>query len=847
MTFSVSAGVYTKETDLSFVAEQFVATHGSFAGKFMWGPCLERVRVSVEEDLVNVFQKPSTNLDNAIDFLTASSFLGYSNALDVVRLASYNGSTYLNKNAIVKPYFNILGINADAETDITILNDEHYTNLLDGDLENNSFVGRFTGELGNSIGVSFVVASDNDDYNQLTNGFSYDFDAVYDAEVSHPSQRILGRSNDFYFSRDKNVYFKRFNPTGTVRSLLDIGDWLDSDGVKYQIKNITLGTEGQITHINVSAGGTGYVNTPTLAIVGTGSGATATATLAATGSVKNTVTVLTGGTYVDDGVYDLIFTGGGGTGAVGTATVTSGIVASVSITTAGTGYATSPVLTLDYTGTGTPTQATFTVQIGRAIASATVVTKGSGYTGTPTINITGSGSGATLVAVIGTIDILELDRIFRGDVSTGDYLTNTVSTPFNVVKFWRFCNVLNNAPLTGHIHVIIFDAGGKFSGVAGSILERYAGLSFSTTEKNEDGTTNYVNDKLNTTSYYIRLGTKDLIEISQSIANTESIANGKDWITNYIRLGNGDDAFASMGLDDDITAYDLYKDPEQCEAPIIIGNARSVRNDGGLPNSVLANYIIQNIAEIRKDSMAYFSCRRESVVNNARNEVREILRDAATMPSSSYGEMDSGWKYMYDRYNDRYIWIPTSGDHAGCYARTDRTNEAWYSGAGEQRGRLSNLVKLAFNPNESQRDQIYSNRVNPVVTFPNIGTMLYGDKTLLSLNSSFNRIPTRRLFIVLEKTLSKASRFALFEFNDEITRSQVRAILESYLSEVKSRRGVSDYRVIVDDTVNTSQVVANNEFKGRILIKPNYSINYIELNFVNIGSILTFEESINLL
>lgn len=847
MTFSVSAGVYTKETDLSFVAEQFVATHGSFAGKFAWGPCLERVRVSVEEDLVNVFQKPSTNLDNAIDFLTASSFLGYSNALDVVRLASFNGSTYLNKNAIVKPYFNTIGVNAEAESDITILNDEHYTNLLDGDLENNSFVGRFAGELGNSIGVSFVVASDNEDYDQLTNGFYYDFDAVYDAELVHPVQRILGRSNDFYFSRDKNVYFTRFNPNGTVRSLLDIGDWLDSDGVKYQIKNITLGVEGQITSIAVTSGGSGYVNTPTLAITGTGSGATATATLAATGSVKNTVTVLTGGTYADDGVYDLIFTGGGGTGAVGTVTVTGGIAVSVSITSAGSGYLTAPVLTADYTGTGTPTQATFSVQIGRAIASATVVTKGSGYTGTPTINVTGSDTDAVLAAAVNTIDVLEIDRIYRGEISTGNYLDNTVSTPFSVVKFWRFCNVINNAPVTGHAHVIIFDAGGKFTGTSGSILERYVDLSFSTTEKNEDGTTNYLNDKINVSSYYIRLGTKDLVEVSQTLLNTEMISNGKDWITNYIRLGNGDDAFSSMGLDDDISGYDLYKDPEQCDAPIIIGNYRCVRNDGGLPNSVLANYIIQNIAENRKDSMAYFSCRRESVVNNARNEVREILRDALTMPSSSYGEMDSGWKYMYDRYNDRYIWVPTSGDHAGCYARTDRTNEAWFSGAGEQRGKLKNLVKLAFNPNESQRDQIYSNRVNPVVTFPNIGTMIYGDKTLLSLNSSFNRIPTRRLFIVLEKTLSKASRFALFEFNDEITRSQVRAILESYLSEVKSRRGISDFRVIVDETVNTAAVVASNSFKGRILVKPNYSINFIELNFVSVSSILTFEEAINLL
>ena len=164
-----------------------------------------------------------------------------------------------------------------------------------------------------------------------------------------------------------------------------------------------------------------------------------------------------------------------------------------------------------------------------------------------------------------------------------------------------------------------------------------------------------------------------------------------------------------------------------------------------------------------------------------------------------------------------------------------------------ERGQINNVIKLAFNPNESQRDQLYSNRVNPIVNFPGIGTMLYGDKTLLSLASGFNRIPTRRLFIVLARTLANAARFAMFEFNDNITRAQVYGILNAYLQDVKGRRGVDDYLIDVGTKVNTPFVIANNQFKGRIYIKPKYSINFIELNFINVGAILSFDEAVSII
>lgn len=832
MAFILSAGVYFKETDLSFVAEQFIGSKGCYAGKFMWGPSLQRVIIDREETLANIFGKPTSgNVDNVIDWHVANQFLSYSNVLDVVRIASFNGTSYLNKNSVVRPYFNNLNASGTAEPNITILNDNHYTNLLDGDLENNGFMGRFTGAYGNSVGISWVVNSNNT-VNELTsqlntNGFSDDLSTLQD---------------NFVLTRNKTIKFLRPDINTTIREYLDILDWLDLDSSRYQVKNIKLGTSANsVLDVTVVSSGL-YQTTPTVNFTGAGSTlATATAVL----STSIGVVATTAGAGYDNGNYNLSFSGGSGNGAAGFVTITSGTISSITITNSGTGYTGNPTIAINYTGTAPSTAAV--LASGRPIENIIMTNNGS-YTTLPTVAIAGTvltGIGATVtvtnVNVATGIDEIEIDRVYSGTVSTGNYLTGTNNTSIPITKYWRFSNVISTNPISvdNGIHVIVFDNDGKISGQRGTILEQYKDLSLSSTAKNEDGTSNYWSTRINTNSYYVRLGTKDISTWTQTID-----VSGKTYITNYLALVDGDDAFTSMGLDDDIAGYDLFKDTEQTDAPIIIGNYRSIKNEGGVPNSVLATYLIQNIAEVRKDSMVYVSCRRESVVNNPRNEVTSLLQDVATLPSTSYGEMDTGWKYIYDRYNDKYIWIPTCADHAGAYARTDSTNDAWFSAAGQQRGIIKNAIKLAFNPNEAQRDQLYPNRINPIVTFPNIGTMIYGDKTLLNLNSAFNRIPTRRLFIVLEKTLTRASRFALFEFNDAITRAQARNICESYLSQVKSKRGVDDYRVIIDETNNTPAVIAGNQLKGTILIKPNYSINFIELNFVNVGAVLTFEESI---
>jgi phage tail sheath protein FI len=266
---------------------------------------------------------------------------------------------------------------------------------------------------------------------------------------------------------------------------------------------------------------------------------------------------------------------------------------------------------------------------------------------------------------------------------------------------------------------------------------------------------------------------------------------------------------------------------------------------GSDADGTLATHIINNIAEDRKDCIAVISPERADVVNN--NVTPQAARDAViayrdTLPSSSYAVMDSGWKYMYDKYNDVYRYVPLNGDTAGLMVQTDLTRDPWYSPAGFNRGTVRNTIKLAFNPSKTDRDELYKKGVNPVVTFPGQGTILFGDKTMLARPSAFDRINVRRLFIVLEKAISTAAKFTLFEFNDDFTRAQFRNLVEPFLRDVQGRRGITDYRVVCDSTNNTGEVIDRNEFVGDIYIKPNRSINFIQLNFVAVRSGVEFSE-----
>ena len=282
------------------------------------------------------------------------------------------------------------------------------------------------------------------------------------------------------------------------------------------------------------------------------------------------------------------------------------------------------------------------------------------------------------------------------------------------------------------------------------------------------------------------------------------------------------------------TAYEKFQDAETVDVGLIIAGS----GDGTHVENLIT------IAEIRKDAVVFASPERADVVNVSNSETQKdnVIDFFNSRSSSSYCVFDSGYKYMYDKYSDVYRFVPLNGDIAGLAARTDLVADSWFSPAGFNRGNVRGAVKLAFNPSKSQRDELYMKRINPVCTFPGQGTVLFGDKTALSSPSAFDRINVRRLFITLEKAISTASKFQLFEFNDEFTRANFRAIVEPFLREVQGRRGITDFLVVCDNTNNTGDVVDRNEFVAEIFVKPNRSINFIKLQFVATRTGVAFEE-----
>ena len=380
------------------------------------------------------------------------------------------------------------------------------------------------------------------------------------------------------------------------------------------------------------------------------------------------------------------------------------------------------------------------------------------------------------------------------------------------------------------MHITVVDEDGFITGVANTVLEKFAYVSKASDAVNADGSSNYYVNVLNDQSKYVYAynhpdsGWGTLASNRTFYANTSSngvynlsFSGGAD--------GNSSDSVVQSG-------YDKFKNPESVDISLIIAGPHS---------NVVAKYIVDNIAEVRKDCVVFISPPKTSVINQSGSEVTNITAIRNGYNPSTYAFMDSGWKYMFDMYNNVYRWVPLSGDIAGLCARTDMDRDPWFSPAGYNRGQIKNAVKLAWNPNKFNRDDLYKIGVNCVVSFPGDGTVLYGDKTMVTKPSAFDRINVRRLFIVLEKAIAKASKYSLFEFNDEFTRAQFKAMIEPYLRDVQGRRGIFDFRVVCDGSNNTPEVIDRNEFVGDIYIKPARSINFIQLNFVAVRTGVAFE------
>ena len=328
----------------------------------------------------------------------------------------------------------------------------------------------------------------------------------------------------------------------------------------------------------------------------------------------------------------------------------------------------------------------------------------------------------------------------------------------------------------------------------------------------------------------LQLSTSNVISNWGSIASNTTFNTGPRNSYSSL-LANGVSSTITNGQL--IASYDKFKNAEEVDISLIMT---------GPASQTVSEYIVDNIVESRKDCVAFISPELTDVVNQSGNEVTNISSYRDLFNSSSYAVMDSNWKYQFDKYNNVYRWVPLNGDIAGLCVRTDFERDPWYSPAGFNRGQIKNVVKLAWNPSKTQRDELYKKGVNPVVSFPGEGTILYGDKTLLARPSAFDRINVRRLFIVLEKAIARAAKYSLFEFNDEFTRAQFISLVEPYLRDVQGRRGIFQYRVVCDQSNNTPEVIDRNEFIGDIYIKPARSINFIQLNFVAVRTGVAFDE-----
>ena len=415
-------------------------------------------------------------------------------------------------------------------------------------------------------------------------------------------------------------------------------------------------------------------------------------------------------------------------------------------------------------------------------------------------------------------------------------------------RYWKYYDLVRAAPGTStytlgkggagdELHVVVSDEDGDITGTKGTVLELYEAVSRATDAKTESGETNYFIDVIKQRSSWIYAkGATNLVTTNTAV-NMAALTTDNA-VYDSLKLGVDTDAEGNVTLAELKAGYDLFKSAEDVDISLILqGKAMH-----GTAESGLAKYIIENICEIRKDCVLFASPAYADVVNNIGGEVDAILAYRNALTNSSYAFIDSGYKYAYDKYNDVYRYVPLNGDIAGLAVRSDTLRDPWFSPAGYNRGGIKNVVKLPFNPKKADRDLLYQSDINPVVTFPGQGTILFGDKTLLGKPSAFDRINVRRLFIVLEKAISTAAKFTLFEFNDAFTRSQFKNLVEPFLRDIQGRRGIQDFRVVCDETNNTGEVIDRNEFIGDIYVKPAKSINFIQLNFVAVRSGVEFNE-----
>lgn len=864
MAFQVSPGINISEIDLTTTIPALATTAGGFGGVFRWGPVGKFVLVDSENTLANRFGKPTS--DNYETFYTAANFLSYGNALYVSRAASTTGfsntttitldsdttlaangtalglttgllvqgdgiadGTFVtavtnsaitisraataNASALISFFANSTTFSAYAgdtatvvTSNVVVRNSEEFENKgsTNATFTGTEFVAHYPGALGNSLKVSMC-----DSVAQFAETITFATNTTYGSTSANAFALADLTSANLSISVGSNTANVVF-----VWSLDAFSDRVEDSSIAR-----TVGSNGvSANFISLATANTLFTNGDAVWYA------------KGTSSTANSIQGLAEGTsyFINNANttgFTLALTSGGANVAISNGAANSDVYFTKQ-------SATDLGLTL--------AQARLAVTAVRdKITIGDFIEVGSAGVGKQNMRATSKGAQAD----DGTNIFFNI-----GFDSTWNKSTNFSAN--SLTRQWEYFNTVESAPGTStamtnagrtivdEVSVVVVDEDGLITGTPGQVLEIYQNLSRATDARKEDGTTNFYKTAINDFSRWI-LATNDR---SGSSSNTLSNLANSTNTTVYTRsLVRGTDGATenTVSMSTVGSAYDLFADASTVDVSLILqGKAIGT-------NSVqLANYLIDNIAEVRKDCVVFVSPAYSDVVgiDTEGVQAQNIVDFRNALRRTSYAFMDSGYKYQYDKYADVYRYIPLNGDIAGITARSDSLKDPWFSPAGFTRGQIKNLVKLAFSPGKTERDLLYKNDVNPIVTFPGQGTVLYGDKTLLGRASAFDRINVRRLFIVLEKAIATASNSTLFEFNDDFTRSQFVSLVEPYLRDVQGRRGIFDFRVVCDETNNTAEVIDSNRFVGDIYIKPAKSINFIQLNFVAVRSGVEFNE-----
>jgi hypothetical protein len=801
-----SPGIVIREVDLTVGRVDPNADGiGAIVAPFANGPVNQPVLISNEQGLLNTFGKPYNTDKQYEHWLVASSYLAYGGSLQVVRADDID-----LKNAAV-------GSAVTSVSHVKIKSYEDYVNLgYDENLYPGvTFSTRYPGSWGNGIKVAIIDSKAD----QILSGIS--------------TTSVTNTTFTSSVSVAGTVGVTTSRITGINTSGISIGQ---------DVKTI-FGIIGSGTTVTAIGVGTVFINPPTL------NEQTFTGVSFNFGTYTTTTsfTALTVGCGITQSVEGRVKAGVG---------VTSKLDGYLKGVVTGIGVSRIDVKVISHvSAAGTETEVDY--QVGSLYSFE------NGPNQTVAIHTNGVSSPYGSVLYQAQSDWFEAQNI---ELSSTNIPWQSLAPKPSTSNYARARNCKND-----EVHVVVIDDDGDITGNAGTILEKHLSLSKASDAEFSVGAPSYWRKYISENSEYIFAGSEPagvstvFVNSSfayvtngswdKSAANTKFHAIGSKTLTlnggvDYNgKSGTGIEGSLKATIGDLSTGYQIFENDEEYAVDfLLMGGAGYTKEDA----QALASSII-SVAEIRKDAVAFVSPNRTAqvtetstgfTIKSASEITDNVLSFYSGVPSSSYAIFDSGYKYMYDRFGDTFRYVPLNGDIAGLCARNDATNFPWFSPAGTSRGGILNAVKLAYNPSKSQRDRLYSARINPVILSPGDGIILFGDKTGLSKASAFDRINVRRLFIYLEGAIKAAAKDVMFEFNDALTRSSFVNAVEPFLRDVQAKRGIQDYRLICDESNNTAAIIDNNEFIADIYIKPSRSINFIGLTFVATRSGVSFSEVI---